>query len=65
MSGILAALDRLLTPTRVDYLRADLQIMRKLSDRPPGSYQIENLPAELRRVTPRRSKLLALWKCQA
>jgi hypothetical protein len=38
-------------------LRADLQVMRDLSNRLPGSYEIQDLPAELRRVTPRHNVL--------
>jgi hypothetical protein len=53
----LAAVDQLLSPPRLEGLRADLQVVRDLSDRPPGSCQIENLLAELRRVAPRHNVL--------
>jgi hypothetical protein len=53
----LAAVDQLLPPPRVNHLRADLQVIRDLSDGTACCYQIENLPAELRRVTPRHNIL--------
>jgi hypothetical protein len=55
----LTAVEQLLPP-RIGHLRADIQIMRDLSDRSARSLQIENLPPELRRVTPRRNVLRGL-----
>jgi hypothetical protein len=49
--------DQLLPPPGIDRLGTDLQIMRDLSDGPPGGDQVQDLPAEFCRVTPRRNVL--------
>jgi len=59
-AGYLAAAGQLLPPSGIDHLRADIQVMRDLRDRPPRRDQVQDFPPELRRVPPRHNVLLGL-----
>lgn len=50
----------LLPPPGIDDLRAGIQIMSDLCDRPPSRHQIQDLPPQLGRISPWHTVLLEL-----